>query len=173
MPDVANIDPQRPDDSQARLDHLAGIAEDLLRRCRTRGASQAEVSCSEEHGLSVDVRMGEVETVESTRDRGIGVTVYFGNRKGSASTADLRAESLEATVEQACAIARHTEEDPAAGLSAFPWPPGARWWASGSGGPGSAGSAGHNASSSSALSTTRSRRRMRWTSRSNARGSIG
>jgi len=105
------------DDSLARLDRLAEAAEDLLRRCRARGASQAEVSCSEEHGLSVDVRMGEVETVEATRDRGIAVTVYFGKRKGSASTADLRPESLEATVEQACAIARHTEDDPAAGLA--------------------------------------------------------
>jgi PmbA protein len=105
------------DDSLARLDRLAEAAETLLRRCRARGASQAEVSCSEEHGLSVDVRMGEVETVEATRDRGIAVTVYFGQRKGSASTADLRPESLEATVEQACAIARHTEDDPAAGLA--------------------------------------------------------
>jgi PmbA protein len=61
--------------------------------------------------------MGAVETVESTHDRGIGVTVYFGQRKGSASTADLRADSLGATVEQACAIARHTEDDPAAGLA--------------------------------------------------------
>ena len=68
-------------------------------------------------GLNVGVRMGEVETVESTRDRGIAVTVYFGTRKGSASTADLREESLSATVEQACAIARHTESDPAAGLA--------------------------------------------------------
>jgi len=104
-------------DSVARLDHLAGIADQLLQRCRARGAGQAEVSCSEERGLSVDVRMGEVETVEATSDRGIAVTVYFGQRKGSASTADLREESLDATVEQACAIARHTEDDPAAGLA--------------------------------------------------------
>lgn len=105
------------DDSPARLDRLAEAAGELLRRCRARGADQAEVSCSEEHGLGVNVRMGEVETVEATRDRGIAVTVYFGQRKGSASTADLRADSLEATVEQACAIARHTEADPAAGLA--------------------------------------------------------
>ncbi len=105
------------DDSVARLDHLAGIARHLLDRCRERGASQAEVSCSEEHGLNVNVRMGNVETVESTRDRGLAVTVYFGHRKGSASTADLREESLDATVEQACAIARHTEDDVAAGLA--------------------------------------------------------
>jgi PmbA protein len=104
-------------DPQARLDTLAGIAQGLLERCRARGATQAEVSCSEEAGLSVNVRMGEVETVESTRDRGIAVTVYFGQRKGSASTADLRESSLDATVEQACAIARYTEDDPAAGLA--------------------------------------------------------
>ena len=104
-------------DGHAHLDRLADVATRLLDRCRALGASQAEVSCSEERGLNVDVRMGEVETVESTRDRGIAVTVYFGKRKGSASTADLREESLEATVAQACAIARHTEEDPAAGLA--------------------------------------------------------
>jgi PmbA protein len=111
------FDDRGTDDSLARLDRLAEAAGDLLRRCRARGADQVEVSCSEEHGLGVDVRMGEVETVEATRDRGIAVTVYFGKRKGSASTADLRADSLEATVEQACAIARHTEDDPAAGLA--------------------------------------------------------
>ena len=105
------------DDSQARLDQLQALAVRLLDACRAQGADQAEVSCTEERGLSVNVRMGEVETVESTRDRGIGVTVYVGRRKGSASTADLRESSLEATVAQACAIARHTEDDPAAGLA--------------------------------------------------------
>ena len=106
-----------PDESTARLRMLEGIAGQLLDRCRQAGATQAEVSASQEHGLSVNVRMGAVETVESTRDRGIAVTVYFGKRKGSASTADLREESLAATVEQACAIARHTEDDAAAGLA--------------------------------------------------------
>ncbi|GAB3353951.1 metalloprotease PmbA [Lysobacter tyrosinilyticus] len=105
------------DDSQPRLDRLADIAQRLLDRCRASGATQAEVSCSEETGLNVNVRMGEVETVEATRDRGIAVTVYFGKRKGSASTADLREDSLDATVGQACAIARHTEDDEAAGLA--------------------------------------------------------
>ncbi|HJR73266.1 MAG TPA: metalloprotease PmbA [Luteimonas sp.] len=109
--------PQIHDDSRARLDALAEISQRLLERCRANGADQAEVSCSEEHGLNVNVRMGEVETVESTRDRGIGVTVYFGKRKGSASTADLREDSLEATVAQACAIAKYTEDDPASGLA--------------------------------------------------------
>ncbi len=105
------------DDSQARLDRLSELARDLLGRARGRGASQAEVSCDEDRGLNVNVRMGGVESVESTRDRSVSITVYFGRRKGTASTADLRPESLDATVEQACAIARHTEEDPVAGLA--------------------------------------------------------
>lgn len=104
-------------DPDARLDALAELSRRMLDACRARGATQAEVSCSEDAGLSVNVRMGEVETVESTRDRGIGVTVYFGKRKGSASTADLREESLEATVAQACAIAGYTEDDPFSGLA--------------------------------------------------------
>ncbi len=109
--------PAIEDDSPERLQRLEGLAARLLEACRAQGASQAEVSCSEERGLNVGVRMGEVETVESTRDRGIGVTVYFGRRKGSASTADLRESSLDATVAQACAIAKFTEDDPAAGLA--------------------------------------------------------
>ena len=105
------------DDSLQRLELMAAVSQRLLERARALGASQAEVSCSEERGLNVSVRLGAVETVEATRDRGIGVTVYFGQRKGSASTADLQEASLDATVEQACAIARYTEDDQAAGLA--------------------------------------------------------
>lgn len=102
------------DASQARL---VDLAQDVLARCRARGASQAEVDLNEDRGLSVGVRLGEVETIEYTRDRGLSLTVYFGSRKASASTADLSAESIQATLDQACAIARHTEEDACAGLA--------------------------------------------------------
>ena len=105
------------DDSPERLARLSALARDVLRQCADRGATQAEVALNEDRGLSVNVRVGDVETVEYTRDRGVGVTVYFGQCKGSASTADLQPGSLAATVEQACAIARHTEPDAAAGLA--------------------------------------------------------
>lgn len=105
------------DRSLHELDRLAELAEEVIRRARAAGASQAEVAASIDTGLSVNVRLGEVETVEHTRDRGFGLTVYFGQRKGSASTADLNPDSIQATLEQACAIARYTEEDPAAGLA--------------------------------------------------------
>ncbi|HEX6833744.1 MAG TPA: metalloprotease PmbA [Rudaea sp.] len=105
------------DESSEQLDRLANIAEDVLKRARAAGASEAEVSANIDHGLNVNVRLGEVETIEHTRDRSVGVTVYFGKRKGSASTADLQPDSIAKTVEQACAIARYTEEDPYTGLA--------------------------------------------------------
>ena len=43
--------------------------------------------------------------------------MYFGHRKGSASTADLRPAAVELTVAKACAIARHTASDECAGLA--------------------------------------------------------
>lgn len=99
------------------LDRIAGLAEDLVARGRAQGASQVEASVDLSRGLSVNVRLGEVETIEHTRDRSLGLTVYFGKRRGSASTGDFSSTGLEATVAQACAIARFTEEDPAAGLA--------------------------------------------------------
>ncbi|MGC1547670.1 MAG: metalloprotease PmbA [Rhodanobacter sp.] len=118
MSEVAiSQDRQQPDRSQHDLDRLTQLAEDVIRRARAAGASQAEVSANIDIGLSVNVRLGEVETVEHTRDRGFGLTVYFGQRKGSASTADLNPHSIQATLDQACAIARFTEEDPASGLA--------------------------------------------------------
>jgi len=112
--DVADAD---ADDSLAQLERLANLAQDVIARCRAAGASEAEVGATIDGGLNVNVRLGEVETVEHTRDRSFGVTVYFGKRKGSASTADLHPESIAKTIEQACAIARYTEEDPCAGLA--------------------------------------------------------
>jgi PmbA protein len=109
--------PSPHDYSLQRLDQLAALAQEVLARARSLGASQAEVSLHEDEGLNVNVRLGEVETIEHTRDRGLGITVYFGQRKGSASSADLAPDSIAASLEQACAIARHTEPDPANGLA--------------------------------------------------------
>lgn len=101
----------------SQSDYLSELAEQVLGLCKQQGASQAEVSLSEDSGLSVNVRIGEVETVERTQDRGVAVTVYFDQRKGTASTADIQLTSLKATVEQACAIAQFTEKDTASGLA--------------------------------------------------------
>ncbi len=97
----------------AQLTDLVSFA---LEEARRQGASQSEADASVSRGLSVSVRLGEVDTVEYQRDRGLAVTVYFGQRKGSASTADLAPGAVLETVGKACAIARYTAEDPYAGL---------------------------------------------------------
>ncbi|MEP6884302.1 MAG: metalloprotease PmbA [Gammaproteobacteria bacterium] len=96
---------------------LESIIERALEEARARGASQAEAAVSQDTGLSVGVRLGEVETLEHQRDRSMGITVYFGHRKGSASTADFSLEAVRATVAKACSIARFTAEDPCSGLA--------------------------------------------------------
>ena len=100
-----------------RIPELKNIVSEALADARSRGATQAEADVSLQKGLTTTVRLGEVETVEYQRDRGMGVTVYFGKRKGSASTADLSARALAETVEKACDIARYTAEDECAGLA--------------------------------------------------------
>jgi PmbA protein len=104
------------DASLVEIERLAELSEDVIRQCRAQGADQAEVGASVDVGINVSVRMGEVETIEHTRDRAFAVTVYFGGRKGSASTADLQPDSIATTIVQACAIARYTEQDPCSGL---------------------------------------------------------
>jgi PmbA protein len=96
---------------------LESIIERALEEARARGASQAEAAVSQDTGLSVGVRLGEVETLEHQRDRSMGITVYFGQRKGSASTADFSLDAVRATVAKACSIARFTADDAASGLA--------------------------------------------------------
>lgn len=105
----------------SRIPELETVVRLALDEARRAGASAAEADASLQQGLSVTVRLGEVETVEYQRDRGLGITVYFGQRKGSASTADLAIESVRAMVEKACAIARHTALDDCAGLADPEW----------------------------------------------------
>lgn len=104
--------------AQPPLAETTDRAAAILEEARRQGASDAEVDISLAQGFSVSVRLGEVETVEFNRDRGFAVTVYFGLRKGSASSTDDSAESIRETVAAACAIARHTSEDPCAGIAA-------------------------------------------------------
>ena len=96
------------------------IFEDLvtqaLKHAKSLGASDAAAEVSEAQGLAITVRKGDVETVEQTRDRSMDITVFAGQRRGSASTSDFSTQALRDTVEAAWHIARYTAEDPAAGL---------------------------------------------------------
>ena len=107
----------RPDKGFAyRKEQFQQIVDDTLAMARQLGASDAGAEVSEGVGLSVSVRMGELENVERNRDKSLGVTVYLGQRRGNASTSDFSAAAMKQTVQAAYDIARFTAEDPAAGL---------------------------------------------------------
>jgi PmbA protein len=97
-------------------DRLTALAQQVLDHARSLGATACETDVSEGFGQSVTVRRQAVETIEYNRDKGIGVTVYLGQRRGHASTSDFGQQALKATVEAALSIARFTAEDPCAGL---------------------------------------------------------
>lgn len=100
-----------------KLDHLKEVVSDMLKQAAQLGASSAEAGVSASTGTSATVRLGEVETIEHTSDNGMGITVYFGQKKGSASTTDLTPEAIKQTVKAACDIARYTTEDVCSGLA--------------------------------------------------------
>jgi PmbA protein len=92
------------------------LAQDALNYAKTKGASACEVDVSEGFGQSVSVRRHEVDTIEYNRDKGLGVTVYLGQRRGHASSSDFSPAAIQASVNAALAIARFTAEDDCAGL---------------------------------------------------------
>ncbi len=106
-----------PSESQYDLDSIKQMTQDILRMAKQAGATSAETEVSFGTGQNVSVRMGETETIEYNRDKGISVTVYFGYQKGHASTSDLSTAALQDAVAAACNIARYTAKDEFCGLA--------------------------------------------------------
>ena len=105
------------EDGTAGIADQQEIATDALQEAHRLGASSAEIAISSSAGLAINVRMGEVETIEHTRDKALGISVYVGHKKGSASTTDFSSQAVKECVAAACGIARHTAEDEYAGLA--------------------------------------------------------
>ncbi len=106
---------------------LRQLAADIIAYARKQGASASVAEVSAGLGQTVSVRQGEIETIEYNRDKGLGVTVYLGQRHGHASTSDFSRQAMQDTVQAALNIARFTAEDGCAGLPeaellAHDWP---------------------------------------------------
>lgn len=99
------------------LDDLRQMSADVLQLAQAAGATAAEAEISMGIGQNVSVRLDDVETIEYNRDRGMSVTVYFGQRRGHANTSDLSMQALKDTVQAACSIARYTAHDDFCGLA--------------------------------------------------------
>ena len=103
LPDVSAVD-------------LASLATDVVKQAMKAGASDAEVVIREGDEFSVNVRMGQVETLKESGSRALGLRVFRGKRSASASTSDLTADGIRQLVEGAMALSAVTEEDPFVGL---------------------------------------------------------
>lgn len=99
------------------LAHLKQITQDVLKIAKQAGASSAETEVSFGTGQNVSVRLGETENIEYNRDKGMSITVYFGQQKGHASSSDLSPNALKDSVEAACNIAKYTAQDEFCGLA--------------------------------------------------------
>jgi PmbA protein len=98
-------------------EQFASLAQRVIDHAMKNGATAADTEISEGVGQNVSVRKGEIETIEYNKDKGAGVTVYIGQRRGHASTSDLSESALKSAVDKALTIARYTAEDEAAGLA--------------------------------------------------------
>jgi PmbA protein len=96
---------------------LEDIVQSVLAAAKSAGVDQAEVAASYDIGLSTTARLGDVESLEYTNDRGVGITVYKDHKKGSASTSDFSAAALQETVAKAVSFATYTAADEHSGLA--------------------------------------------------------
>jgi PmbA protein len=112
-----NMVAQAVPDRDQELSNLDDGALQAIEHARRLGAESSEVAANVHYGLNVNVRLGEVETLEHARDRGLGISVYIGNSKGHASSGDLRPQSIRNCVEKAVDIARFTQADKCNGLA--------------------------------------------------------
>jgi len=116
MNNTAMVSQGLPDREQ-ELDLLVKHVEEAIGLAMQSGADEVEASASMHAGLGVNVRLGEVETLEHNRDRGVSVTVYRGRSKGHASSADLQPGSVKNCVRRAMEIAKYTQQDKCNGLA--------------------------------------------------------
>lgn len=98
-------------------DELEGLVTLALEEAGRLGVDQAEVAASQDTGLSATARLGDVENLEFTNDRGIGITVYKESCKGNASTSDISPAAIKEAVAKACSFATLTAEDVHSGLA--------------------------------------------------------
>ena len=96
---------------------LQPLAEQALALAKQQGTTAAEVNLNHDQGFNVAVRQRELETIEYHHDKGLGITVYYDQQKGNASTSDLSSEAIEQAVLAACRIAKQGSADPCHGLA--------------------------------------------------------
>jgi len=113
---MRNLTQQRNHVKTKPTEALKNLMDDVLKRAGKQGATDAAVSVNHDQGFGVDVRMGAVETVSFSEEKGVSVAVYVGQQKGSATSSDTSPAALDAMVAAAYDIANVSAQDPCFGL---------------------------------------------------------
>ena len=92
------------------------LAEELLRRARVEGATDADALVVSGTDFSVTVRKGEVEKLTDAGSKALGLRVFVGKRTATSYSSDFSPAALSSLVAETVAMARVTGEDAAAGL---------------------------------------------------------
>jgi PmbA protein len=92
------------------------IAEEVLQEAKRKGATEADLALVQNELVTVQVRFGEVETIRSAKEVGLGLRLFFGKRSATSSTSDLSRESLDRLVEDTVVLAKATAHDEFSGL---------------------------------------------------------
>ncbi len=98
---------------------LKKIGEDVVRKAVKSGADEAEAVIANIKEFSVTVRKGEVETLQRSVSKGLGLRLFINKQLGFSYTSDLSPESLEETIKKTVELARITEAKPWQGLPDF------------------------------------------------------
>ena len=98
-------------------DDLYELARYVNKQAKAKGASESDVEIDVDAGTSVSVRLKELESISLNNDKSLSITVYFGKKRGVATTSDFSKEAIESCLAAACDIAKFTGEDEAFGLA--------------------------------------------------------
>ncbi|MEX2208479.1 MAG: metallopeptidase TldD-related protein [Myxococcota bacterium] len=102
------------------MDELHDAVQHALEHARKAGAYAADVGLTAGESFEARVRGAEIDFVKQSRERSLGVRVFYGGRGGLSSattrTNDLTPRVIEGVAADAVALARATVPDPCAGL---------------------------------------------------------
>jgi PmbA protein len=98
-------------------DQAKAIAESLVERGIAAGASAADALYVGDRSSSVQVRLGEIDSVSLSEGEQIGLRLFVGQRSATVASSDLSGEALSVLVERCLAMAQQAPEDPYAGLA--------------------------------------------------------
>lgn len=95
---------------------MKDLAERVVAEAARRGATAAECVIRYGRELSVNVRLGEVESIKQAEGKALGIRIFKGQQAGVTHSSDLAWPAVSAMLDAALAIAEASSPDPFAGL---------------------------------------------------------